>query len=105
MTEPLPSSRTGDTRQDATGHLKNKKERLSLSSSIVRILQSEPDYPFTVRDLIDRTCGKPESVRRIIARLSKTGKDSGPVRKIEYGMYQYAPEKEHGNFRELIGSG
>jgi hypothetical protein len=94
-----------DTERDTKGTPKTAKKGVSLSLCIVEVLRAEPDRAFVVRDLVDRTKGNPDTVKRELARLSSTGKGSGPVRRIRHGMYQYAPEKEQGNLRALTRSG
>jgi len=94
-----------DNEGDTKGTPENGKKGLSLSLCIVEVLRSEPDRPFVVRDLVDRTGGSYDSVKRVLARLSSTGKGSGPVRRIRHGMYQYAPEKEQDNLQVLARSG
>ena len=84
---------------------KTAKKGVSLSLCMVEVLQAEPDRAFVVRDLVDRTNGNPDTVKRELARLSSTGKGSGPVRRIRHGIYQYAPEKEQDNLQALARSG
>jgi hypothetical protein len=103
---PIPSTKPkGDTKGDEKGIPETGKKGLSLSVCIVKVLRSEPDRAFVVRDLVDRTGGKYPSVKRVLSRLSVTGKGSGPVRRVRHGMYQYAPEKEQDSLRALARSG
>jgi len=94
-----------DSENDTDVTRNNESKYLSLSPRIVEILQSEPNRRFLVRELIRITQAKPDAVRQVVSRLSKTGKGSGPVRKIDHGMYQYAPEKEEDSLRALARSG
>jgi hypothetical protein len=71
----------------------------------VEILKSDPSRKFLVRELIQITHAKPDAVRQAVSRLSKIGKGSGPVRKIDHGMYQYAPEKELDSLEALVQLG
>lgn len=108
MVEPLPklsSSSKGDKERDIKETPEKGKRGLSLSQCIVREMQLEPDRPFVVRDLVDRTGGNYHSVKRELARISSMGKGSGPVRRVRHGMYQYAPEKEQDSLRALARSG
>jgi hypothetical protein len=98
------SSKKGDTKGDTKGTPKNERKGLSLSACIVSVLKAEPDYPFTVLDVVDRSGGKPGSVKRILVRLSSAGKGAGPVRKIGRGIYQYDTAKEGGSFTDFISS-
>jgi len=103
--EPPANSEKRDTEGDTKETPQAAKKRLSLSLCILEVLRSEPDRVFVVRDLVDRTGGNYHSVKRVLARLSSTGKGSGPVRRIRHGMYQHAPEKEHDNLQALARSG
>jgi hypothetical protein len=94
-----------DTERDKKGALKKGKKGLSLSLCIVEVLRSEPDRPFVIRDLVDRTGGSYASVKRTLVRLSSSGKGSGPVRSVRHGLYQYSPEKEHENLQALVRVG
>jgi len=58
-----------------------------------------------VRELVQITHSKPNAVTQAALRLSKTGKGSGPVRKIAHGLYRYAPDKEEDSLRALAQSG
>jgi len=98
------SSKKRDTEGDTKGTPKNERKGQSLSACIVSVLKEDPDYPFTVLDVVDRSGGKPGSVKRILARLSSAGKGAGPVRKIGRGIYQYDPSKEGGSFTDFISS-
>ena len=89
-----PNQKKMDTERDTKGTPKTAKKGLSLSQCIVRELQSEPDRTFVILDLVDRTGGSYDSVKRTLLRLSSTGKGGGPVRKLKHGMYQHDPEKE-----------
>ena len=103
---PIPSTKPkGDTKGDEKGIPETGKKGLSLSVCIVKVLRSEPDRAFVVRDLVDRTGGNYPSVKRVLSRLSVTGKGSGPVRRVRHGIYQYAPEKEQDSLRALARSG
>lgn len=99
------SSIAGDTEGDPLGTPKTGKKGVSLSAYVLAVFKAEPDRAFVIRDLVDRTGGKPETVKRILARLSSTGKGAGPVRRNEHGIYQYAPEKEQDNLQALTRSG
>ncbi|MDD4136953.1 MAG: hypothetical protein PHT99_03545, partial [Methanoregula sp.] len=103
--EAPANSEKRDNEGDTKGTPENEKKGLSLSLCIVGVLRSEPDRPFVVRDLVDRMGGSYDSVKRVLARLSSTGKSSGPVRRVRHGMYQYAPEKEQDNLQALARSG
>ena len=95
--QPLPdctNQKKRDTERDTKGTPKTAKKGQSLSQCIVRELQSEPDRTFVILDLVDRTGGNYDSVKRTLLRLSSTGKGGGPVRKLKHGMYQHDPEKE-----------
>jgi hypothetical protein len=94
-----------DIENDRNVTRNNKSKYLSLSPRIVEILRSEPGRKFLVRELIQITHAKPDAVRQVVSRLSKTGKGSGPIRNIDHGMYQYAPEKEEESLRALARSG
>ena len=105
QTEPLlvPSGIIkGDIEGGRKEALENGKKGLSLSASIVEALKIEPDRPFVVRDLVDPTGGNYASVKRELARLSSTGKGSGPVRRVRHGMYQYDPCKEEDSLKALV---
>jgi hypothetical protein len=99
------SALKGDTEGDMKETPDTVKKGVSLSLRIVEALRSEPDRALVVRDLVDRTGGIPDTVKRELARLSSTGKGSGPVRRVEHGLYQYAPEKERQDLRALMRSG
>lgn len=107
MPEPLPIPPTlpkGDTERDTKGIPETGKKGLSLSVCIVGVLRSEPDRPFVVRDLVDRTGGIYHSVKRILSRLASKGKGAGPVRRVKPGLYQYDPLKESDSLRALARS-
>ena len=108
MTESLlvpcnKSENYDENDKNVTGN--NEPKYLSLSPWIVEILRSEPGRKFLVRELIQITHAKPDAVRQAVSRLFKTGKGSGPVRKIDHGMYQYAPEKELDSLEALVQLG
>jgi hypothetical protein len=108
MTDSLPvpcnkSENYNENDKNVTGN--NELKYLSLSPWIVEILKSDPSRRFFVRELIQITHAKPDAVRQAVSRLSKTGKGSGPVRKIDHGMYQYAPEKELDSLEVLVQLG
>lgn len=75
------------------------------SVRVLTVLKAEPDRTFHVRDVAEKTGGKSDTINRILSRLSKTGKGSGPVRKISHGFYKYDPVKEQGNLMDFTGSG
>ncbi len=81
------------------GHKGTPQKGLSLSPMVTSFLETHPDEAFTIRDLVDHTGGKPESVKRILARLSSKGKGSGPVKRVKPGLYQY--EKRENLIEEL----
>jgi len=108
MAEPLPILSTpskGDTERDTKETPEKGKRGLSLSQCIVREMQSEPDRSFVVRDIVEMTGGSYHSVKRILARLSSTGKGAGPVRRNKPGLYQFALEKERDSLQALARSG
>jgi hypothetical protein len=75
------------------------------SVCVVGVLKAEPDRTFHVRDVVEKTGGLLDTVNRILSRLSKTGKGSGPVRKVSHGFYKYDPAKEQGNLIDFARSG
>src|SRR5208283_739105 len=106
--DPLPIQSItphSDIENDKKVTRNNEAKYLSLSPRIVEILRSEPGRKFLVRELIQITRAKPDAVRQVVSRLSKTGKGSGPVRKIDHGIYLYAPEKEEESLQALARSG
>ena len=96
---PLPK---GDTEGDTQG---TPKKGQSLSQCIVRELESEPDYDFTILDVCDRTGIPNGTVKRTLNRLSSPGKGSGKVRKVGRGLYRYYPEKGGDSLQDLARSG
>lgn len=108
MAESLPiktTSSTGITQSCTEVTPNNATKLLSLSADIVQVLQSEPDRIFLIQDFVDRTGGTRPAIKTALSRLSSGGKKSGPVRRIERGMYQYDPAKEHKSLMALGQSG
>ena len=101
---PVKRSVEQDTPQDTNQTLKKEKIGLSDSVCILAVLKSEPDYTFTVRDVVLRTNIKTPTANRILNRLSSSGKGAGPVNHVGHGLYRYAPEKQRESFTEFIRS-
>jgi hypothetical protein len=93
-----------DTQKDTNQTPKRETTRLSDSVRILEVLKSEPDYNFTIRDVVLRTGIKTATVNRNLNRLSSSGKGAGPVNHVGHGLYRYALEKEGGSFTNYIGS-
>ncbi len=98
----VSNDREMDTIGALNRHQKNDNKWMSLSAYIVAILQSEPDRPFVIKDLVDRTEGKPDTIKRILSRLSSSGKGAGPVRRLARGLYKY---EERDDLQALVKSG
>jgi hypothetical protein len=78
---------------------------MSLPAYIVKTLQEHPEYAHTVRDVVQLTGGKYDTVKRILGRLAGTGKGSGPVQRVTHGLYRYDASKEDASLMALARSG
>ena len=95
----------GDREWDKKGHTPEYKKGQSLSPYLAYVLRSNPDRAFVVKDFVDLTQAKYDTVKRLLSRLASTGKGSGPVKRVAHGMYQYAPEKEQDTLQKLVQYG
>jgi len=78
----------------------------SLSTDILEILKAEPNRKFLISDIVDITGAKSSSVRKTLSRLARlSGKSSGPVMRVDHGIYQYDPGKENLSLRTLVLAG
>jgi len=95
----------GDTKRDTIGTLSKDEKRPSLSMCIVLALKAEPDHTFDVLDVVERTGGKKDTVKRLLPRLASSGKGSGAVKRVSPGFYHYDPLKEQDSLMNLVQSG
>jgi hypothetical protein len=78
----------------------------SLSTHILEILKAEPNRKFLISDIVDLTGAKSSSVRKTLSRLARlSGKLSGPVMRVDHGIYQYDPGKERHSLQGLVLAG
>jgi len=72
-----------------------------LYACVLQVLKSDPDRKRSPKEIATILHQKPASVRQALKRLSSPGKGGGLVIKIDYGLYQYSPEK-NGRLSTLI---
>lgn len=77
----------------------------SLSTAILNMVRNEPSRIFMIKDFTDSTNAKSSTVRKTLSRLSSSRKGSGPIIRVDHGLYKYDPVGEDGSLHTLIKYG
>lgn len=78
---------------------------LSLPAQIIEAMRVEPKRNFMIPDVVEITGKTPTAVRQALCRLSGSGKGSGPIMRIDHGLYKYDPSKMENSLQALARSG
>ena len=104
----LTVSEPADQNMNPTSQ-QEKGNRHTETDRLLRPLISEPDRRWTLGEWLDRlgVQNQKERIRleRHIQRLASNGKGSGPVTRLEQGVYRYDPDKQGSPLERLIHNG
>jgi hypothetical protein len=64
------------------------------TQAVIQYLARHPKSTYSPAEIAESLSLNIELVRKILSRLSSSGKNSGPVERVMRGFYRYAPEKK-----------